>query len=327
MTKLSPKEPLFPKEPLRDSSKFKRRFVFTSSAREAWEAFLLAYSQQRSAHVLLPAYIGYTDREGSGVFDPVSRSGLGFGFYPVNDFLYASSDVLEALLRTRKYGVLLVVHWFGLPHVDMSKVRALCQLYDVFLVEDCAHVMAPPHVTSTDLGSWGDAAFYSVHKMYGGDVGGMLSVRPDSAFDAAILPSVPPAKGCPADLLESMLSVDVAGVISHRRGLYQTYADAFESTDGIMPLFPDMGPYTPQTFAVAVSSELREPLYFALMDRGIPLTALYYRLISQIDEESFPTSIQLANSILNFPVHQDVNEEQVAVIIACTIEVLQQLRP
>jgi len=323
MTTLLPTKALFSKEPRGDSAIFTKQCVFTPSAREAWLAFLLAYSRQCSARVLLPAYIGYTEREGSGVFDPVSRAGVGFGFYPVNDFLHTSVADLEPLLESREYGVLLVVHWFGLPHVDMQSIQVLCRRYEVLLVEDCAHVMAPPHISKTDLGGWGDAAFYSAHKMYGGDVGGMLTLHSESRMGAEISDSA----ACSQEVLESMLSTDVAGVMSHRRRLYQIYAEAFSHRAGIKTLFPEIGPHTPQTFAVLVQDGLREQLYFALMDRGIPLTALYYRLISQIDETRFPESFRVANSILNFPVHQDVSENQVLEIISSTIDVLQRLRP
>lgn len=48
------------------------------------------------------------------------------------------------------------------------------------------------------------------------------------------------------------------------------------------------------------------------MDLQIPTTALYYRLIDQIDASEFPGSHCVSKSILNLPVHQDVSAEDVS---------------
>ena len=51
---------------------FRRKWINTISAREAWYKILLKY---RSFHpegkILLPAYIGWSPNEGSGIFDSV----------------------------------------------------------------------------------------------------------------------------------------------------------------------------------------------------------------------------------------------------------------
>ena len=68
---------------------------FFPSARRAWHACLRGLKPRR---VLLPAYIGYTDREGSGVFDPVSELDLAFSYYPLGRKLLADPDVIEECL-------------------------------------------------------------------------------------------------------------------------------------------------------------------------------------------------------------------------------------
>jgi dTDP-4-amino-4,6-dideoxygalactose transaminase len=61
-----------------------------------------------------------------------------------------------------------------------------------------------------------------------------------------------------------------------------------------------------------VHDGLREKLYFALMDEGIPTIALYYRLIAAITPRDFPASHDLARNILNLPVHQDTSLEDLS---------------
>ena len=48
-------------------------------------------------------------------------------------------------------------------------------------------------------------------------------------------------------------------------------------------------------------------MYFWLFDRGIPLIALYYRLIDPLLNEDYKDMQIVSDSILNLPVHQDIN--------------------
>ena len=70
----------------------------------------------------------------------------------------------------------------------------------------------------------------------------------------------------------------------------------------------------PQTFPILIKNNQREKLYFYLMDQGAPTTALYYRLIDQIKKEDFPLSHKISQEILNLPVHQDTNQDDIIII-------------
>ena len=314
--------PLFPKEPPLGCPAFTANFVLTASARQAWSMFLRWYRTHGTGDVLLPAYIGYTDREGSGVFDPVRTSELGHRFYAVDEQLSVSTDHLHTVLERGGVGVLLVVHWFGLPHVNLQKVRVLCDAYGVLLVEDCAHVLGPAAGNVSGLGHTGDAAFYSFHKIYGGDSGGVLVWnRPMHGADG-----IPAEPGCPAGVLDHVFRTDTRAVVQHRRMLYRKFVAGLGGIEGIRVMYPEIGEYVPQSCAVQVAGGLREKLYFGLMDQGMPLTALYYRLIQEIDESAYPEGFAVSRSILNFPVHQGVPVEMVSCVVDMTREILKQLR-
>ncbi|NNJ71538.1 MAG: hypothetical protein HKP10_09670, partial [Kiritimatiellales bacterium] len=71
-----------------------------------------------------------------------------------------------------------------------------------------------------------------------------------------------------------------------------------------------------------VTGMTREKLYFDLIERGFTLIALYYRLVPEIDEERFPVSHMLSQSILNLPVHQDTTTEDLDDLIHAIQDIL-----
>ena len=81
-----------------DSSRYRRRFVWHESARSAFRAYLERFAAASGRPVLLPAYIGWSPREGSGVFDPIRSLALPYCFYRMSDRLELDLPHLEALL-------------------------------------------------------------------------------------------------------------------------------------------------------------------------------------------------------------------------------------
>ena len=122
-----------------DKKRFTTNLYFTSAARKAWKHLLEHVNAQSQGKVLLPAYIGYTDREGSGVFDPIEETNSLYKFYPVNEQLGFSLHEMETRLSIGDVRLLLVIHYFGFCQTDIVKVATLCKKYQVILVEDCAH--------------------------------------------------------------------------------------------------------------------------------------------------------------------------------------------
>jgi dTDP-4-amino-4,6-dideoxygalactose transaminase len=322
-TQQHPVSPKFPKEAPLGMPTFSTDVLFTASARHAWYLLLNWYREQGGrGDVLLPAYIGRTEREGSGVFDPVQESGLTSRFYPVNGSLELSTEQLRLILEQGNVGVMLLVHWFGLPHADLDQVRALCCAHQVLLVEDCAHVPWPMANAHISPGRVGDAAIYSFHKVYGGDSGGALVWNREREAKG----SIQVAQTCPSSVLEDMLRSNLPAIFRHRQGLYQDYVAGLKNIDGLRVMYPEIGNHVPHDCPVLIEDGLRQPLYFALMEEGIPLTALYYRLIDEIEEARFPHGFGVSRSILNFPVHQGVSADMASHIIETTSRLLGELR-
>lgn len=303
-----------------DPTAFANRLVFTASARAAWH-LVLEGAYREGSKVLLPAYIGITEREGSGVFDPVRQARAEHAFYALDGQLRPDHQALEAMLNTGSYSVLLVIHYFGIIQVDLERIRAICLRNGVLLVEDCAHV--PVHWAPPDgLGSIGDAAFYSLHKSLPLRSGGVLRINNSKSLDvpAHFIESCEPAA---SDLL---LKTDFSAVAAIRRANYAWLADRLTDVKGLTVLYPAIGSAVPLNLPVLIHDGLRERLYFSMVNGGFPATALYYRLIDEISPERFPHSHALSRAILNLPVHQEVNATEIAQMLRHLTQSLRDIR-
>ncbi|MBK7111858.1 MAG: DegT/DnrJ/EryC1/StrS family aminotransferase [Flavobacteriales bacterium] len=302
-----------------DTTKHVYDWTFTNSARTAFEVLLRGRSWPAGASLLMPGYIGFTDREGSGVFDPVQNTGTPFTFYPVGERLQVDLDQIEALLSTGEHPMILVIHYFGLAHVDMDAMAELCHRNNVTLVEDCAHV---PLSADTGLGSYGGAAFHSLHKVLAVPDGGVLRINDPSVGRGERTPD----EACAATTMEHVLRSALPAITTPRKHNYTFLAERLTKVEGVEVLYPTIGELAPHDFPIRVKDGLREKLYFALMEKGLPTTALYYRMIDEITPEDHPNAHALSKSILNLPVHQDTSETDLDLLCDTLEAELSKLR-
>ena len=271
--------------------------------------------------MLLPAYVGITDREGSGISDPIENTRTPYSLYTVDERLQPELSELEKMIATGRHPLLLVVHYFGIVHADLARLREICDRYQTVLVEDCAHVPWPLHNTSGP-GSSGHAAFYSLHKSVAVPTGGILRLN-DSEM---ALPQPEGTDRCDCTSLEQFIRTDMEKVASKRRRNYQWLVDRLAGVEGITVMYPDIGDFVPHDFPMLVHDGLREKLYFELMKENVPTIALYYRLIAAITPSEFPTSHMLSQNILNLPVHQDTDEADLELLVTRMTDILGRLR-
>ncbi|WP_207911254.1 DegT/DnrJ/EryC1/StrS family aminotransferase [Roseateles saccharophilus] len=268
--------------------------------------------------MLLPAYIGFTEREGSGVFDPVSENKSDYSFYKVN------SDLSVDLADFKKQladgvNLALVIHYFGFCRSDMAALKQMCTDANATLIEDCAHAF---HLEASDsaLGRIGDFSFYSLHKYIATESGGFLKVNNKKLE----VPPIPPEDAAAPEVMMQYALTDFNAVKAIRRRNYAHYANLLAAVSQIEIMFALASEDAPQTFAIRVKNSKREPLYFHLMQRGMPTTALYYRLIDEIPASEYPESYSIAGDILNLPVHQDTTVEDVEELCAAIIAFFEE---
>jgi dTDP-4-amino-4,6-dideoxygalactose transaminase len=292
----------------KDLRSYRSGRIFTASARAAMTFILQAHKRMDPRGILLPAYIGLSKIEGSGVFDPIRTSAIDYAFYPVDERLRPDLDALESQLRSDAFQLVFLIHYFGVPQVDVEQFVALCHRYRVKVIEDCAHTLLGG-LEGRRLGSYGDYAIFSIHKSTatpdGGfflDHGGVLDVT-----------SLPPAMRIAPATLAEFSDTDLEASARRRLSNYEAVQQWVASLPQLTPMFDRIpAGAVPLNFPVIVSQGKREQLYFNLIGREILPTALYHTLIPEISAQQFPHSHFVCTNILNLPTHADINQTRLA---------------
>ncbi len=277
-----------------------RRFA---NARTAFKSLLAALNFQSGQSVLLPAYVGWSANEGSGVFDPVAELKLSYDFYRLDGNLHIDLDHLEKCLQSGRVKVLVLIHYFGYVDPQYRQAVELARRYGAWVVEDEAHALFSDCVGGV-CGRLGDACIYSLHKMLP-IKGGMLAVAPRHAD--LVAGDLPEQDGLPPPW-----TYDFFAIAQRRRQNAWLLADLLAPlADQIVTLRPSPAVgEVPQTLPVLIHGASRDSLYFALNEAGFGAVSLYHTLIPQISREEFPDSHRVSSRILNLPIHQDVQAGQ-----------------
>jgi len=285
----------------KDRKSFSRRFLARGNARAAFKEYLRAAGAGDTGRVLLPGYIGWSAREGSGVFDPISETGAAYEFYRLDERLRIDLDDVERRLRAGGVGVLVLIHYFGYIDRGYARAVALARKYGARVLEDEAHAMLSDLIGGR-CGRLGDAATYSLHKLLPVPSGAVLVLNPHASIGID-------GDSDPAELWRH----DLAGISLRRRenalALHRLLDEI--DTKAVEPLWPEPAVHeVPQTLPVLIHSVSRDRLYEEMNRAGFGVVSLYHTLIKQIERESFPESHRISQCILNLPVHQDATSEQ-----------------
>jgi dTDP-4-amino-4,6-dideoxygalactose transaminase len=285
--------------------------LFYASAREGMEDFLSAVLDNPQDGVLLPAFIGWSANEGSGVFDPVLNVGARAGFYGLHADLSVDVEALESMLETEKFRVLVVIHYFGRTDPRISELRELADRHGMLLVEDLAHGFYSSR-GSSGAGSFGDMNLFSLHKMFPVSEGGMITYpRADLVTSQE---STRPA------LAATILSYNWASIASARRHNFNATIELLRAlpehgTDFTL-LWPELdGSDVPQTLPVRITGDNRDAIYRGMNEAGFGMVSLYHTLIAPV-RNGFELENDLSRHIINFPVHQDVAAGALRALVA-----------
>lgn len=291
------------KEPVNTEAYTLNRF-FTKSARSA---FLHILRKERDAGktLLLPAYIGMNAYEGSGVFDVVQISRIPYLFYQVDEKLAPVISSIPAAKETSY--LLLLIHYFGFAPHNFEEILNSCSERNITLVEDCAHTLNG-NFQGKPLGSFGAYAFHAIHKVLPTTDGGILvdnSAVPNFTIDAV-------EEGIKTETIAQFANSDLAAIAEKRRANFNKWASVLEDCNYLQAMYTEpLEGIVPLNFPVIIKHEQREALYFYLMEQEAPTCALYYKMIPQIAEETYPLSHRISRSILNLPTHQDTSLDDI----------------
>jgi hypothetical protein len=126
-------------------------------------------------------------------------------------------NALEAQLCSGHFQLVFLIHYFGVPQVDVEKFVEMCHRYNVKVIEDCAHTLMGG-LEGRRLGSFGDFAIFSVHKSTAAVDGGFFydhqGVFDEFELTEPLLIS--------AETLTEFVNTDIEAVSRHRLRNYQT---------------------------------------------------------------------------------------------------------
>lgn len=238
---------------------------------------------------MIPAYIGYSTKEGSGVFDPIKHTGVDYKFYRFKKNLEINKEFLIELIDKNPESVLLLIHYFGFKDKNINEIKKYAVANKIIIIEDFAHAFFTFYLNpKIDF----DYAFFSLHKMFPFNSGGLLISKNILNYK----------KNYYYNPFEYNIHEIIQKRISNYNFLYKQIIDI----DKIKVLRKNIIAQVPQTFPILLPSEdIRNYLYFHLNECGFGVVSLYHTLIKEISK-NYITEQYISEHILNLPIHQDV---------------------
>ncbi len=282
--------------------RYRREALFYASARDAMRD-LLAHTASAQRGVLLPAFIGWSPNEGSGVLDPVRESGVPSDFYEVRADLTLDLDDLRRRLENGRHGIVVVIHYYGRTDPSLDAARALADEHGALLVEDLAHGFYSA-ATGGRAGTQGDVSLFSLHKMLPVPDGGMAWYGAPGLLAGQ--------RSTRPELAAELLAYDWLAIAAHRRRVFtelQARLSALPEAGGEFTcIWPELAPGdVPQSLPVLVHHG-RDEVYHAMNAAGLGVVSLYHTLVDEVRSEH---ARALARQIFNLPCHQDVELDDV----------------
>lgn len=300
-------------EKIASKNNYRRNILFFDRARDGFKRWLEEIREDEKDIVLLPAYIGWSPREGSGVFDPVRESEMRYAFYRMDDRLHVDLADLKQKLEQGNIKVFVLIHYFGHVDPNYGKIIDLAHSYGCLILEDEAHALLTD-VIDGKAGRKGDAAIYSLHKMLPVKKGGALVLNGESLYRQAQMDA------------EVLFSYDLYSIAARRKANMYHLKKLLIDCEGVHPLWKNTeGTETLQTFPVIVEKADRNILYERMNNAGFGVVSLYHTLIEDISRDEFPESYNLSGKILNLPVHQDISEQQLERLVECLKKTIKEL--
>ena len=247
--------------------------------------------------IFIPGYIGWSPREGSGIFDPLNKiMGLNRYYYRMTKDLAIDIEALKKNVHEKS--ILLIVNYFGFRDKQINTVIQIAKEKDCVVIEDNAHGF----FTFFCKGSVGaDLTFFSLHKMFPFNEGGSLLLLNDKL-------AVHPKQNL-EDFIELIPFIyDINGIARRRKENFKSLMALMKGNeDYFVPLkaIEDLVENVPQTFPIIIKRGNRDKIYEIMNERGYGVVSLYHTMIEELRNEEHGDACWLSKHIMNLPVHQD----------------------
>ncbi len=281
---------------------YKDSLKYYENARAAmFDLLQVLYKEGMITKVLLPGYIGWSPREGSGIFDPInSIEGLDRQYYKMKDCLCIDeTDLFEKVTDSKT--VVLIVNYFGFRDDNLEEIIIQLKKKGVLVIEDNAHGL----YTYFKHGRAGaDATFFSLHKMLPFEKGGALLLLNEKLKKMTYSQTE-----CDFSCL---FDYDL-GEIARKRTCNYTLLDKLvrneECKKFFVPLKAEGAEYksVPQTYPILIRKGNRDRIYEIMNNQGFGVVSLYHTLIPELRGTGYEESQKISKTIMNLPVHQDAD--------------------
>lgn len=283
-----------------NAENFKIPFLFYNRAREAMADIVNQYFQSGYRNIYLPGYIGWSPKEGSGIFDPLNAiTGLTRCYYRMTKNLHVDLEDLRRMLIP--HSMVLLINYFGFRDVQIDNIIEMAHKNECVVIEDNAHGFFTYFCKGkTDA----DATFFSLHKMFPFQTGGGLIVNHGSFGN---LVGKKESQKCNPFLY------DLNGIAKRR---IKNYKALWGLMIGLNKCFvplrteSDLAHSVPQTFPIVIRKGDRNRIYEVMNGKGYGVVSLYHTMIDELQTTSHEEALWLSKRILNLPVHQDCDSSQ-----------------
>lgn len=282
---------------------FKHHCYYFHNARSGLLSVLESLQFNSNEKLLIPSYIGWSSREGSGIFDPVEQSKVEFDFYKIKKDLTIDFESLKNLVDDN-VKVCLLVNYFGFPDDNYLNICKFLKSKNILIIEDQAHSLFS-YFVGKSCGIYANYSIFSLHKMLPFVDGGLvISHDRDENYKDYNLKN-----NYSNRYMKDLFEFDLTRIAIKRCDNFATLLEMLRNNlSGIAILKKGLSKgIIPQTFPVILDNKKRDELYFKLNENGFGAVSLYHTLISEIDEARYPDAHHLSRSILNLPIHQDTN--------------------
>lgn len=260
-------------------------------ARQGWLQLVGSLlASGRIKRVLMPAYVGRSPSDGSGLWDPLTDLDAPIETYRTDRRTFVDVEDLEQRVRRGPPPLVLLVHYFGFPQPALERIAQLVHGSSGVLVEDCAHSLLS-EVAYGACGNTGDFTIYSFVKLLGRGPGAIVDNT-----GSRDMPE-PTGHAAPPVVAEDWIR------LSHvRRRNYDILSDLVGAEATLVhPELPSN--VVPQSLPVLVPPSSRHAIYDSLNDQGFGATALWHTLAHAAGAPQDAEARWLSHRILNLPVH------------------------
>lgn len=282
-----------------DTDNFKIPFLYYDRARDAMGDIVQRYFEKDYKNIFLPGYIGWSPKEGSGIFDPLNDiSGLSRHYYRMTRTLHVDIETLERMLIP--HSIVLLVNYFGFRDIQINEIIDMVHRKDCIVVEDNAHGFFTYFCKGKTKA---DAAFFSLHKMFPFETGGGLIVDDDSisSFSGSTEP-----KG------DNPFLYDINAIARRRVDNYKILLQLMKGFEEyFVPLRDEteLDIAVPQTLPILIKVGDRNKIYEIMNEQGYGVVSLYHTMIEELKESRHEDALWISQKVMNLPVHQDCDKD------------------